>query len=118
MMQLLVVVGFDVAAGENFFEVLRKFGIDGHQVFEVSVLRTIFDHPDLPIALNNVGFNLARCFTIQQRRKCRGALQDFLANLRDTFWTERVRLARPAQRWLGFLPRLQDWLIRPLGGER
>src|SRR2546423_13101826 len=74
----------------------------------MAVLRAVFYHQDLPITLNNVGFNLARCFAIQQRRKGRGALQDSLANLRDTFWTEGVRLTGPAQWWLGFLPRLQD----------
>ena len=44
VVELLVVVREDVAAGENFFEVLREFGVDRHQVFEVAVLRAILDH--------------------------------------------------------------------------
>ena len=38
VVQLLVVVGLDVAAGENVFEMLREFGVNRHHIFEVAVL--------------------------------------------------------------------------------
>ena len=55
MMQLLVVVGGDVAAGENVFEVLGEFGVDRHHVFEVAVDGAVFHHQDLAVAFDDGG---------------------------------------------------------------
>ena len=47
VVQLLVVVGADVAAGEDFFQVLEEGGVDRHHVFKVAVLGAILHHQDL-----------------------------------------------------------------------
>ena len=54
VVQLLVVVGADVAAGENFFQVLRELGVDRHHVFEVAVHGAILHHQDLAVALDDL----------------------------------------------------------------
>ena len=45
------------------------------------------------------------------------AVENLLADLRDAAGTQRIRLARPAQRRLLLLPALEQRLVRPLGNE-
>ena len=59
VMELLVIVGPDVAAGEDLFQVAREVGVNRHDVFEVAVLGAILHHEDFAIALDDAGFDLA-----------------------------------------------------------
>ena len=54
VVKIFIVVGRDVAAGEDLFDPFEELHIDGHQVFGLAMLRTIFDHPDLAVALDDV----------------------------------------------------------------
>jgi len=65
MVQMFVLMGTDVAAGENIFEVLREFGVNRHQVFEVPVLGAVLDHPDFAVAFDDLGLDLADFFVIR-----------------------------------------------------
>ena len=59
VVELLVVVGADVAAGEALFQVREERRIDRHHVFEVAVLRAILHHQDLAVALDDLRFDFA-----------------------------------------------------------
>ena len=59
IVQIFVVVCADVAAGEVRLDVLEELRVDGHDVFDASVCRTILDHPDFVVALDDRGFDLA-----------------------------------------------------------
>ena len=87
VMQLLVVVGLDIAAGENFFEVLREFRVNRHQVFEVTVLWTVLDHPDFAIAFDDLGLDLADFFVHQDVNR-QVAVENLLPYFRHAPWTE------------------------------
>jgi hypothetical protein len=53
IVELLVVVGADVAARIRVFEVLEERRVHGHHVFEVAVDRAVLDHQDLAVALED-----------------------------------------------------------------
>jgi hypothetical protein len=113
VVQLLVVVRAHVGARERFFEVLEEGRVHRHDVFEVAVQRAILDHQDLAVALDDLGFDFADLFG-EQDRVVALAVEDFLAGFTHADRTERIGLARPAERRLHFLPRLLQWPIRPL----
>ena len=54
VVQLLVVVGADVAAGEDVFQVLEEGRVDRHHVFEVAVDGAVLHHQDLAVALDDL----------------------------------------------------------------
>ncbi len=83
MMELLIVVGGDVAAGENVFQVLGEIGVDRHHVFEVAVHGTIFDHQNLAIAFDDGGLDLADLL-VHQNFVRQLAVENLLANFGDT----------------------------------
>ncbi len=116
VVELLVVVGADIAAGEDVFEMLHHDGIDGHDVFEVAVNGTILDHEDLAIALNDLRFDLSDFF-VEEDLMGEFAVDDLLADLRDALGAERVGGAGPAEGRLLFLVALEQRLVAPLGGE-
>ena len=62
IVKLLVVVSFDVASRKHCLDVLQELGVNCHHIFEVAMLRAIFDHPDLAIALDNLCLNLPNFF--------------------------------------------------------
>ncbi len=117
VMKLLVVVGADVAAGEDFFEVLEEGGVHGHDVFEVAVDGAVFHHEDFAVALDDLGLDLAGLFVHQDFER-QLAVDDLLADFRHALGAKGIGGARPAERRLGFLVRLQKRLIRPLGRKR
>jgi hypothetical protein len=80
VVQLLVVVGADVAAGEDLFEVLEEGGVDGHHVFEVAVDGAVLDHQDLAVALDDLGLDLADLL-VEQDLVGQLAVDDLLADL-------------------------------------
>ena len=116
-MEALVVVGADVAAGEDLFQVPEEGGVHGHDVFEVAVLGAVLHHEDLAVALDDLGLDLAGLLVHEDLDR-QLAVDDLLADFGDALGTERVGGARPAERRLGLLIRLQQRLVRPLGRER
>ena len=104
----------DVAAGENVFQVLGEVGVNRHHVFEVAVDGTIFHHQNLAVALDDGGFNLADFF-VEQHFDRQFAVENLLANFGDALGAQRVGRARPAQRRLRLLVRLEERLVGPLG---
>ncbi len=117
VVQLLVVVGADVAAGEYLLEMLEERGVNRHHVFEVPVDRAVLDHDDLAVLLVDGRLDLADLFVEQGLERAR-AIEDRLARFTHAGRAQRVGLARPAQRGLGLLVRLQDRLVGPLGLHR
>src|SRR5215468_3827250 len=67
VVKLLVIVGRDIASGEHCFDVLQERRVDRHHVFIMAVDWTVLNHPDLAIALDNLGFYLANFFVYQDR---------------------------------------------------
>jgi len=65
VMQLFVVVRFDVAARESLFQMIRELGVDRHHVFEMPVNRTVLDHQDLAVALDDLRLDFADLFIHQ-----------------------------------------------------
>ncbi len=117
MMQLLVIVGANVAARKHVFQMLRKIRINGHQIFKAPVLGALFYHQNLAIALDDGGLDLANLFVHQHfvgKMPIKNLLPDFGHALR----AQRVSRARPAQRRLRLLIRLQQRLVRPLRRRR
>ena len=117
VVQLLVVVRADVAAREHLLEVLEELGVDRHHVFEVAVNRAVLHHQDLAVALEDRRLDLADLL-VQQDADVLLAVEDLLPRFAHAGRAERVGLARPAERRLGLLLRLQQRLVRPLRGER
>ena len=113
MMQLLVVMGGDVAAGENVFQMLRELGVDRHHVFEVAVRRAILHHQDLAVALDDLRLDLADFF-VHQHFMRQMAVENLLPDFRHTLRAQRIGRARPAQRRLRLLVRLEQRFVGPL----
>ena len=116
VVQLLVVVGADVAAGEDVFEVLHHRRVDGHNVLEVAVDGAILDHQDLAVALDDLRLDLADLL-VEQDLVGELAVDDLLTDLGDALGAEGVSGAGPAEGWLLFLIALEERLVAPLGGE-
>ena len=117
VVELLVVVEPDVAAGERLLEVLEEGGVDRHHVLEVAVDRAVLDHQDLAVALDDLGLDLPDLLA-EQDLVVALAVEDLLARFAHAVRAERIGLARPAERRLDLLPGLQDGLIGPLRHER
>ncbi len=117
MVELLIVVGGDVAAGENVLEVLGEIGVDRHHVFEVAVDGAVLHHQNSAVALDDGGFDLADLF-IHQHFVRQFAVENLLADFRDTLGAERIGGAGPAERWLGFFVGLEQRLVGPFRGGR
>ena len=103
--------------GKTSSRCLREFGVDRHQVFEVAVLGAVLDHPDLAVALDDLGLDLADFF-VHQNVNGQMAVENLLANFGHALRAERVGRARPAQRRLRLFPGLEQRLIGPLRGRR
>ena len=117
VVETFVVVGRDVAAGEVLLDPFEELHVDGHQVFGLAVLRTILDHPDLAIAFDDLGFDLADLL-VEQLCPVRFAADDRFAGFLDALGAKRIGLARPTQRGFGLLPGLQQGLFRPFRSKR
>src|SRR6266849_1699551 len=114
VVKLLVVMGADVAAGEDFFQVVRELGVNRHHILEEAVLGALLHHHDLAFTLDDGGLDLADFF-VHQNFKRQFAVENLLADFRDTLRAEGVRGARPAERRLGLLEGLEQRLVGPLG---
>ncbi len=116
-MQLLIVVGANVAAREDLFQVLEEVGVHGHHVFEVAVHGAVLHHQDLAVALDDLRLDLAGLL-VHQHFDRQLAVDDLLANFGHALGAKRIGGARPAQRRLRLLIRLQQRLVGPLGRKR
>ena len=103
--------------GNDLLEVAEERRVDRHDVLEVPVLRAILDHQDLAVTLDDLRLDLADLL-VQQHRVVALAVQDLLPRLAHADRAQRVGLARPAERRLDLLPRLQQRLLGPGRGER
>src|SRR5882757_9254502 len=117
LVQAFIVVRGNIAAGELLFNPLQEVGINGHHVFIVAVQRAVFHHPDLAVALDDLRFNLANLL-VHQVAPVFFTLDDGFARFFHAGRAERVCLAREAESGPGLFPRLQQWFIGPLRGDR
>ena len=115
--QVFVIVRRNIAAREIPFNPFEEFRVNGHQVFKLAMDGALFHHPDLAIALDNLRFDFADLL-VNEVGPIFIAVQNQVARFAHTVGTERVRGARPSERGLGFFPRLQQRLFRPLRRER
>ena len=114
IVQLIVVVRTNIAARENFFQMLEESRIDRHHIFEMTVNRAVLHHQNLAVALDNLRLDLTN-FLVQQNLMRQLAVDNLLPNRRHTLGAKRVRRTRPAERRLFFLVALQQRLVAPLG---
>ena len=116
VVQLLVVVRLNIAAGKHLLEVLEEVGIHRHHVLEVAVDGAILHHQNLAVALENRRLDLADLL-VEQNRDVLLAVEDRLARFAHADRTERVGLTRPPERRLRLLPRLQQRFVGPFRNE-
>src|SRR5262245_20247820 len=81
------------------------------------VHRTILDHPDFPVPLNDLGFDFPY-FLVDEDRYVLLTVKNGLARFNDAIGTQRVGHTRPTERGLGLLPRFQERLIGPFWRKR
>ncbi len=67
IVELFVIVRFDIASREQRFDVLQELGVDRHHVFEMAVIGAILDHPHLAVAFDDLCLDLADLFIDQHR---------------------------------------------------
>ncbi len=115
IVELLVVVGANVAARENVFQVLREGRIDRHQVFEVAVDGAILLHDDFAVFFDDARLDFAHLLVLQNFDR-QLAVDNLLANFRDALGAERIGFAGPAEFRLLLFPAFEQRLVRPLGG--
>jgi hypothetical protein len=108
----LVIVRSDIAAGKYLLQVLKEFGIYGHYIFEMPVLRAVLDHQDLAVVLYYLGLELPD-FLIAKDIDREFTVENLVANLGHTFWAKRIGRSGPPQWRLRLLVRLQQRLVRP-----
>ena len=116
VVQLRVVVGADVAAREDFFEVSEERRVDRHHVLEVAVNGAVLHHHDLAVALENRRLDLADSL-VEQDAHVLLAVEDFLTRFAHAHGAQRVGLPRPAKRWLRLFVRLEQWFVGPIRRE-
>jgi hypothetical protein len=77
--------------------------VDGHQVLEMAVLRTILDHPHLSVTLDDLSFDLADLF-VNERRNVALAAEDLFACLDHAVRAKRIGRPGKSQRRFRLLP--------------
>src|SRR5262245_36169556 len=117
IVELLVVVRVDIASRKHRFDVGEKLGVDGHHVFEVTMSGTILNHPDLPVAFDDLRFDLADFF-VDENADVFFAGDNRFARVDDAVWTERIGGAWPTEGWFALLPGFQKGFIRPFRSKR
>ena len=96
VVQFFIVVSRDVAAGKLLLDPLEELHVDRHHVFEMAVHGTILDHPDLAIALDDLGFDLTDLL-VNQDSAILLAADDRFARLDHAVRTQRIGLSRPTE---------------------
>jgi hypothetical protein len=116
IVEILIIMSPNIATGEVGLNPAQEFGIDGHEVLELSVLRTLFDHPDLSIAVHNLSLDFTDLL-IDENPIIFLTAENFFPCFNHTFRAQRIGLTRPPQNGLGFLPGFQKRFIRPFRGK-
>ena len=117
LVQALIVMCGNIAAGEILLDPSQESRIDGHKVFVGAVNGTFLHHPDLAVAFDDLGLDFPD-FLAHQVAPVLLPIENGLARFFDTPRAERISLPRPPQRWLRFLPGLQQRFIGPLRCKR
>src|SRR5579884_981893 len=110
-------MGWDIAAGKVLLDPLQELDVDRHKILKAAMDRTVFNHPDLSLALDDLCFDLAYLL-VQQLCPILRAAHDLFTSFLDAFRTQRIRLTRPAKGRLGLLPGFQQRLFRPFRRKR
>jgi hypothetical protein len=113
VMKFLVVVSIDVATRKHLFYMRQELDVDCHHVLEVPVNRTILDHPNFAITLDDLGLNFAD-FLVNQNANVLLSADNRFPGLDHAVRTKRIRGSRPTQGWLALLPGFQQGFVRPL----
>jgi hypothetical protein len=116
VVELVVVVGADIAAGKHFLEVLEEVGVDRHHVLEVAVNGAVLHHQDLAVALEDSRLDLADLL-VEENADVLLPVENRLPRFARAGGAQRVGLARPAERRFRFLVRLEERLIGPFRRE-
>ena len=116
VVQLLVVVRADVAAGERLLEVAEERRVHRHHVLEVAVDGAVLHHQDLAVALEDRRLDLADLL-VQQDADVLLAVEDVLPRFARADRAERVGDARPAELRLGLFVGFLQRLVGPAGRE-
>jgi hypothetical protein len=116
VVQLLVIVGANVAAWEDLFEVLHEGGVDRHQVFKVAVDGAVLHHEDLAVALDDLSLDLSDLL-VQQNLMRQLAVDNLLTDRWHALWAQRIGGAGPAEGRFLLLVALQKRLVAPARGE-
>jgi hypothetical protein len=116
VMKAVVVMSGDVTTREDLFEVLEEGRVYGHNIFEVAVRRAVLDHKDFAVTLDDLSLDLTD-FVVKQNLVRELAVKYLLADVGHATRAERVCGARPAERRLGLLERLEQGLIGPVRSE-
>src|SRR6185503_4988260 len=98
-----IVMGANIAPREHIFQMFEERRINGHNVFEVAMDKTVFHHQDLAIALDDLRLDFAGFVDVQNIEE-NLAIENLLADLRYAPETKRVRLAGPSQQRLNLFP--------------
>ncbi len=116
LVQTFVVVRRNIAAGEILLDPLQELRVHGHQVFVLAVDGAFLHHPDLTVALDDLRLDFADLL-VHQVGPVLLAVHDRIARLFHAIRAQRIGRARPAERGLRLLPRLQQRLIGPFRSE-
>ncbi len=103
VVEFLVVVRAHVSSREERLNVLEELGINRHEVLEVSVLRTILDHPDLSVTFDDLSLDFADLL-VDQRGHIAFSAENLLSGLNHAVRAKRVRDSRKPEGRFGFLP--------------
>ena len=117
VVELVVIVGADVAAREDVFQVLAERRIDRHQVVELAMDRAFLLHDDLAVFFNDARLDFA-ALLIEKDFHRHVAVDNLITQFRNALRAERIGLARPTQRGLLLFVALQQRLVGPLRGKR
>ena len=83
----------------------------------MAVKRAVFHHPDLTVAFDDLSLNFADLF-VHEVAPIFFASDDRFAGFFYAAGTERIGLAREAERGLGLFPGFEQRLVRPLRRDR
>jgi len=114
LVQPLVVMRRNVAAGEVLLDPGEKARVHGHQILVLAVGRALFHHPHFAVALDDLGLDFADLL-VHQVLPVLGSADNGVARFLDATRAQRIGLPRPAQCGLALFPGLQQRLIGPFG---
>ena len=87
VVERLIVVRRNIAAGKHLLEMLEEVGIHRHDVFEMTMEPAILDHQNLAVAFENRGLNFSDSL-VHENTQILPAIQDLATRLAHTDWTK------------------------------